>query len=472
MDVASQKEAPARLDQRLLLATVLVEIGEIGAAEAQVVRRLADEPQDRNGLSLLAKIKHIRGELSAAIACWAQISTLALEGEGARMRLASMLQLAQDPERGAGEFLALGQNQLWRKPAALLELESAFRLFVSLRPDDARAACARLAAKSHEQDRDVYKLAVLAEAWIAELAGDPEGAAQVLEQLGNERGFAGDTDRALALVRVYEILGRAEDLEKAIHVCEYLVESLQSFEAVTTLGRLAALCRAAGRRDEAADYDRQFLAAFEARMHRPTTADVVEAASRQYLPLPRLGAARFVPAGLPAGASPRQRGLHLALSGPSADRIGKARPLLERSGKVLDRKYLADLALLEGRPETAVRLFLSTLAEDPDDPRVIGWLLDQLDAVEAPDAPEGAWQAEGQLIREHFARPESFQLAVSALEARVREAPRRAGAWRHLAILYRLHGDAAGERRSAERAAALAAAEKRRESAVGRVLSA
>ena len=56
---------------------------------------------------LLAKIKHIRGELSAAFACWAQIHALAAEGQGAHMRLASMLRLAQDPERGAGEFLNL-----------------------------------------------------------------------------------------------------------------------------------------------------------------------------------------------------------------------------------------------------------------------------------------------------------------------------------------------------------------------------
>ncbi len=151
------------LEERLQLASVLVEIGDLGDGEARVLRLLADQPQDREALSLLAKIKHIRGELSAAFACWAQIHALAAEGQGAHMRLASMLRLAQDPERGAGEFLALGQNQLWRKPAALLELESAFRLFVALRPDEARAACSRLAQKSRDQDRDVHKLAVLAE---------------------------------------------------------------------------------------------------------------------------------------------------------------------------------------------------------------------------------------------------------------------------------------------------------------------
>jgi len=396
------------LDERLQLASVLVHIGELGAGEARLLQLLAEQPQDREALSLLAKIKHIRGELSAAFACWAQVHTLAAEGQGAHMRLASMLRLAQDPERGAGEFLALGQNQLWRKPAALLELEGAFRLFVALRPDEARAACSRLAQKSREQDRDLYKLAVLAEAWMAEMAGDPARAAEVLEQLGNERGFAGDTDRALALVRVYELLGRAEDLEKAIHVCEYLLRTLRTFERVIALGRLAVLCRTAGRQADADDYDRQFLAAFQAGMHRPTLADAVAAASRHYLPLPRLAAAHFVAGAdpaevlpeipeIPAGAEHRRQAIAMALAG---NRAG-ARALFERGGEVLDRKYLADLALLDGKPEQASRKFLATLAQDPDDPRVIGWLLDH--AGGAPGDANEAIKA----IRGHFARPEN-----------------------------------------------------------------
>jgi Lon protease (S16) C-terminal proteolytic domain len=491
VEVMTPPSGRACLDQRLLLASVLTEIGDLAAAEAQVLRLLGEQPRDREALSLLAKIKHIRGELSAAFACWAQLNALAPEGEGARMRLASMLRLAQDPERGAAEFLALGQNQLWRKPAALLELEGAFRLFVALRPDDARVACARLAQKSREQDRDLYKLAVLAEAWIAELAGDLEPAARLLEELGKERAFAGDTDRALALVRVYEQLARPADLEKAIHVCEYLVNTLNGFERVTELGRLAALCRAVGNEADAADYDRQFLVAFLARMHRPTLAEALAAASRHYLPLPRLAAARFAggvdlstDAGLPPGADaesdsgagaesdseaeadaaiePRRRALGLALRGD----LAAARQLLEHGGKALDRKYLADIAQLEGRPELALRLFLSTVAGEaetpgePDDPRVIGWLLDH------------AGGPEGEPVRDFFAPAERARRAVAVLEAQVREAPRRPAAWRQLAALHRLRGDETEARRCAERAVAMAAAEARRESAVGRVLSA
>ena len=45
------------------------------------------------------------------------------------MRLSSIFQLASDTEERAGEFLVLGPYQLWRKPAAHLELEEVFRLF-------------------------------------------------------------------------------------------------------------------------------------------------------------------------------------------------------------------------------------------------------------------------------------------------------------------------------------------------------
>lgn len=484
MDVTIPAAGQTYPDERLQLASVLVHLGELGAGEARLLQLLTEQPQDREALSLLAKIKHIRGELSAAFACWAQIHTLAAEGQGAHMRLASMLRLAQDPERGAGEFLALGQNQLWRKPAAVLELEGAFRLFVALRPDEARAACSRLAQKSRDQDRDLYKLAVLADAWIAELAGDPARAAEVLEQLGNERGFGGDTDRALALVRVYELLGRAEDLEKAIHVCEYLLRTLRSFERVIALGRLAVLCRSAGRQADADDYDRQFLAAFQAGMQRPAVADAVAAASRLYLPLPRLAAARFVAADpaeapaetprspegserpeIPASAELRRQAIAMVLAG---NRAG-ARALFERGGEVLDRKYLGDLALLDGEPEQASRQFLATLAADPDDPRVIGWLLDH-----AAGAPGGANEEIKAIkaIRLWFAQPENAARAVAALEAQIRESPRRPAAWRQLAVLHGWRGDEPAVRRCADRAAALAAAEARRTSAVGRVLSA
>src|SRR5260370_31021181 len=65
VDVMSPAVGRTGLEERLQLASVLVEIGDLGDGEARVLRLLADQPQDREALSLLAKIKHIRGELSA-----------------------------------------------------------------------------------------------------------------------------------------------------------------------------------------------------------------------------------------------------------------------------------------------------------------------------------------------------------------------------------------------------------------------
>src|SRR5688572_7567545 len=90
----------------LLHAKVLVEVGELYDAEAEVAEVLDRRPDDLNVLSLFAKIKHMRGQLSEAVACWAQLHARTPHNEAALLRLGSMLELAKDPERGAGEFLA------------------------------------------------------------------------------------------------------------------------------------------------------------------------------------------------------------------------------------------------------------------------------------------------------------------------------------------------------------------------------
>ena len=120
-----------RREDRLAYATVLVEVGELYDAEVEVAVLLEEQPDDLTTLDLLGKIKHMRGELSAAVACWAQVQARSPQSGAVHLRLASMLALAKDPERGAGEFLAVGRDQLWRKPAAHLELEEVFRQYVA-----------------------------------------------------------------------------------------------------------------------------------------------------------------------------------------------------------------------------------------------------------------------------------------------------------------------------------------------------
>src|SRR5262245_57675563 len=125
-------------DQRLEDARVRVELGELLQAEAEVATILEEEPDDLEALRLFAKIKHMRGQLSLALACAAQLQARgAAPGELARMHLESMLRMAQDPERGAGEFLAVGQR-LVQKHAAHMALEEAFRHLLQRRPHEAR----------------------------------------------------------------------------------------------------------------------------------------------------------------------------------------------------------------------------------------------------------------------------------------------------------------------------------------------
>src|SRR5215475_7700460 len=174
-------EATVQHDQRLEEARVLVELGELAQAEAEVAAILEESADDLDALRLYSKIKHTRGQLSLALAGYAQLQARGTApGELARMHLESMLRMAQDPARGAGEFLAVGQR-LVQKPTAYVALEEAFQLYVARRPADARAVCRRVATRYRERDADVYKLAVLAEAWLSELSGDLEAACLILE---------------------------------------------------------------------------------------------------------------------------------------------------------------------------------------------------------------------------------------------------------------------------------------------------
>jgi hypothetical protein len=442
------------LDDALRLATVLAEIGETFDAEALAVEVLERRPDDLTALDLFAKIKHMRGELSVAVACWARVHSHSPQNEAALMHLSSMLQLARDPERGAGEFLALGPFQLWRKPAAHLELEEAFRLFLSRRPDEAKAKCERLAARFRGKERDLYKLAVLARAWIAELSGDLPEACEVLEGLGLERGYETDTDRIIALARVYERIGTTEALEKAVHVCEYLRRNIDRF---SILGRLGSLYEALGKERKARECRVLFLSGFRQRMHRPCLGDVASAAARHYLPLSKLRKIPLHGPGPAEEAPRRERAVALALAG---DRPG-ARGLLSPPEGPLDLRYLADLAAAEGEEPEAVRLYLESLAGGEDDPRVLVWLL-----VEASD--EGR-EAAAVFFR---SRPAEAERARASLERRLRGASLRPSLWEALAALHAVAGDAARREACSSRAAVLREAAGRRKRAVGRALAA
>lgn len=439
---------------RLDYATLLVEAGELYDAEGEVTEALARRPDDLRALDLAAKIKHMRGELSEAIAGWGELHARIPEKETAQVRLASILMVARESARGgAGDFLLLGANQLWRKPAAYLELEAVFRLFLARQPDEARARCDGLARTYKGRDGDLMKLAVLAKAWISELSGDGAGARAVLEQLGRERGFESDPDRLSALARLYERDGTRELLVKALNIYRH-------FEGqeprVSVVGHLARLHRQLGHAAEAAACEARFLALFRRRMHRPTLADASRIAASRYVPLHKLCRLQLADPGGPATASPRERALAAALRG---DLRAAAAALLE--GKEgLDLLYRADLAVLSGETAGAVRLYLEGLESDPEAPRVVGWLLEQEAANPSAE------------VEAYFRRPDRGPRAAEMLAAEVRESSLRPSLWRQLAVLHTIRGQEAEAERALGRAAALEEAASRRRSPVGRVLAA
>jgi tetratricopeptide (TPR) repeat protein len=323
---------------------------------------------------------------------------------------------------------------------------------VARRPDLGRATCQRLASKQRGQDRDVYKLAVLADAWIAELSGDLEPAVQVLEELGRERGFETDIDRITALARLYEQQGGREQIEKAAHIYRFLEDHT---EEISVLGALAALSRKLGEESAAAEYDQRYLEAFRRRMHRPSLAEVVAAAARWYLPLEKLLALRLA-AGRqpPPDPTPREIGLGLAL----ARDFEAARLALRAGREPLDLKYVGDMAAREGDVSGAARLYVQSLDADLSDMRVVGWLLEH----------EGAWEECGELFR----RPGVGEPVQKRLEALLRLAPVRGSLWRQLSSLHRILGREEAAARCLDRSTSLEEARRRSERPVGRVLAA
>jgi tetratricopeptide (TPR) repeat protein len=435
-------------------AQLLVEIGELHDAEREVADVLDATPEDLTALNLLAKIKHVRGELSQAVALWAQIHARSPHNERALMYLGSILQLVRDPERGASEYLALGPGQFVHKPIAHLELEGAFKAFLAGRVDDAYAVCERLAHKWRVKEPGLYKLAVLARAWLAEMSADLDVACVTLEGLGNERGFETDTDRILALARVYERMGTRDRLEKAAHVFRFLE---RSFEKMSALARLARLYRRLGDEERATEYDRRWLESFEARMHRPTLADAARVAASRYVPLEwlaRLREPKREP-GIAVAPDLRQRAITSFVLGDALD----ARAALEEGGDRLDVAYLAELDALEGKVDAAARAWSRVLDADSIEPRVVGALL-------------RAYERTGARALERVAASLPHHRLLEELEGQLRASPLRAGPWREMATLRRLKGEKEEAARCSERARALSDAADRDARPVGRVLAA
>jgi tetratricopeptide (TPR) repeat protein len=443
--------------QRVQYAQLLVELGELHDAEHEVAEVLDAHPEDLTALNLVAKIKHVRGELSQAIALWAQIHARSPHSERALMYLGSILQLARDPERWASEYLALGPGQLVHKPAEHLQLEGAFRAFLARRVDEAYATCERLAHRWRVLDPMLYKLAVLAKAWIAELSGDLAVACSTLEALGEERGFETDTDRVLSLARVYERFGTRDRLEKAAHIFRFLE---RSYAKISAVARLARLYRRLGDIELAASYERRWLESFEARMHRPKLPDAARIAAIRYVPLEWLARLRDPWSETGRTWSPGSDARERAIASFILGDLRMARELFGVRGEPLDEAYLAELDALDGHLASSARRFARVLEGGASDVRVLSALLRACERTPSTALERTAAQA--------LAGP----TLLHDLEARLRGSPRRPGGWREMAIAHGLLGAAGEAARCAERSQALSDAAERDARPVGRVLAA
>lgn len=441
---------------RLSHARVLVELREIYDAEREVSRVLDEVPDDLEALDLLGKIKHVRGELSQAIGCWAQVQARAPRDGRALLHLRLLLNLAVDPERRAGDLMAAGHPDLLAKPMVQMELEAAFASFLVGRGREARLRCESLAAR-HRGDRSVYKLALLASAWIGEMTGDLDGARTLLERLGEERDFARDVDRALALARIYERVGGRDELESAVHIYRYL-EDLHG--AGLYSGRLATLHRRLGEEEEARANEVSYLDAFRARMQRPSMREVAEVADRHYIPLAQLLEIRFPRPMLERRDLGRRQ---QAIVDVLAHRRQEARSGFARGKSLLDQKYLADLLYLGGDADAAARAYLELLQQDPSDLRLVSWLLDYVEASDGGGGRVAEVLAEASLSRE------IERVLLDAIE----DTPLRPSLWRRLATFLELFPERREEGLSLRgRAAAHERARRRSLRPIGRVLAA
>lgn len=449
---------PASEAERVRYAKVLVELGCLLDAEHEVAEVLYASPDDGDALALLTKIKHMKGELSSAIAGWSELHARAQrEAPNARIRLAALLHLAQGPPEPAPALVEVVPPRALKKPVAYAELEQAFRAWLSQRPAEARARCRLFALRVRGSDAELYKLAVLAEAWMAEQAGDLVSARALLEELGKERAFAADLDRVLALAPLYERIGTHEALEAAAHIYGFLARSTRSFMAN---GHLADLYRKLGDDARARAAEHAHVVEFRARMLRPDLRDAADVGARRYLPLPLL-----MRAALPDDGSdpPEKRGRAIALALRGA--LSEARRSFEREGELLDEKYLVDLCALEGDVEGSLRRALAAAREDPTDLWLVFQLLDYAREHEQHEE-----------VRAHFREGQRADAAREALASRLEADPRDVALWRRLGTLDALAPASTRPPRarqaSTERASALEEAGRSRGHAVGRALAA
>lgn len=366
---------------------LLVETGFAADARALVGRLRALHPEDVELVALQAWIDHRRGAISEALEGWQELSRVRPNGSAAILRLAQLrVEESTAPTRS--------DLPLVRRAVRLVLAGDLERALLSAQQG---AAAARRGG-----DREQYKLLVLIEALIHELAGRPTAAVAVLTALGQEPAFAHDVDRLAILARVCEQAGDRAGLLAAERVLDFMASS----GILSAYPRLLQIRRSLGDEDGLRALEERWEEAFRQRIQRSTPEERLAAATGRYVPPERLR--RLLLPAPPAVEDPAERALLRLLYGDGAAAV---EALAAVPG------WRAEALLSLGRHEEAAAAAAEAVRLQPDLPHAL--------LVARCPSPEPGAQAAAREI----------------LAAATEEGPAHAELLRALARLEELRGD-------------------------------
>ncbi|UQA54765.1 S16 family serine protease [Polyangium aurulentum] len=346
--------------EHLRRARLSFEVGLLDRAESEARAALALSPGHEDALGLIAALCHRRGDLSAAIETWRELSARVTEEPSALRHLGQLVEASLRDEGARARTLHEGEAT----PAGLPDLEHAFRLAFGGNLQAALRVLDRASSRLRTSDPYLFKLAALERAFLLERAQDVRGAIATLERLADEPGLASDVERLLCLSMLYEREGTPERIRRALRAVRhaYLVT-----RRPTLLRRIARLLDKLGHAHFAEKFEARYLELFERRMHAVSLREAATALSTAYVPRERLARLPFGHRAMMHLAErhlQRERPLHrrraavLALAAGDAARALALFGDLEREGHATatDLFYLADALELSGNGEAARRM--------------------------------------------------------------------------------------------------------------------
>jgi tetratricopeptide (TPR) repeat protein len=454
------------IGELLLMARLLLAADRAGEAD-RLLKPLAHRMQDNlQFMKLWAQIKHAEGRLTEAIRAFERVRALAPDDPSALLQLGIIHRLSQNPDAARRELELVGDHAIAKKHLAQMELERAFSLASRQQFTSAVEICDRLAEEHRGRDREIYKLAVLEKALLLESIQNSNGAIEVLEKLGRERGFEGDVDRLRCLARSYELRGTHEDLGRAYRVYAFLHERTGLPELLSRMARVAA------RRGEVAEAERleaRFADAFRREHHELSLSELLDAACAHYVPLDQLRALATSPADLQATAGALQPGedpeakrrlaLLRALLGDLSGSAEIWRELMASGdARPEDTKYFGDVCDAQGDAKGARALYLAALSSESVADAAI---LDTMLSGDDPDVER--------VMLSIFADPKKRDRTYEALKHAAKSNQLSPETWTTLARFERLIGLHAQAERHEAKAHALSVAAERSGPRIGHV---